>query len=156
MWLPITGLVSPSILFYAPDVNTTLVIPSCAEAVITAATYDAYTGRLSVSSGRGYTRNDLIKPDFASPGITVASPSPGGSYGSTSGSCASSALTAGATALLVEINMRRELARYMTVREIKSLFIRGTSRSSFYTYPNREWGYGTMNVYGIFESFLQS
>jgi subtilisin family serine protease len=156
MWLPITGLVHPSIRFYTPDTSTTLVIPSCAEAILSTGTYNAYNSSMYRSSGRGYTRNNIVKPDLVTPGVSLTSPSPGGNYSTSSGSCAASALAAGATALLVESGLLRDFPRYYTPREIKSLFRRGARRSNVYLYPNREFGYGIMDVYGIFESFLRS
>lgn len=156
MWLPISGLVDPSVRFYAPDADTTLVIPSCAPAVITASTYNAANNSLYINSGRGYTRNNQIKPDFAAPGVGLDAPTTQGRYSDRTGSCASSALTAGAAALLMEGGLRRDPPRFFTTAEIRSLFLRGTRRSSIYTYPNREWGYGTMNIYDTFESFLRS
>ena len=156
LWLPVTDLVDPEIRFYAPSSDVTLVIPSCASSVISVGAYNAYNNSLFVNSGRGYTRNDLIKPDFTSPGVGLTAPIPGGRYSTLTGSCAASALTAGAAALLSEAGLRQERPRYFTTREIQSLFLRGANRSDYYTYPNREWGYGTMNVYGIFESFLRS
>lgn len=156
MWLPITGLVDPQIRFYTPDSNTTLVIPSCAFQVISVSAYNAYNNSLFINSGRGFTRNSLIKPDFAAPGVDLMSPAPGSSYKTTTGSCAASALCAGAAALLVEAGLRQEEPRYFTASELKSLFIRGAARTSDNVYPNRQWGYGTMDVYGIFESFLRS
>ncbi len=156
LWLPSTGLVDPDIRFYSPSSDVTLVIPSCAASVITVGTYNAYNNSLFINSGRGYTRNNLIKPNFTSPGVDLSAPAPGGRYTTLTGSCASSALTAGATALLVEAGLRQERPRYFTTQEILSLFLRGAERNSYYSYPNREWGYGTMNVYGIFESFLRS
>lgn len=156
MWLPITGLADPSVAFYAPSADTTLVIPSCTEALLTCSTYNAYTNSLYIHSGRGFTRNGLIKPDFAAPGVNLTAPDLGGGYGTLTGSCAASALTAGATALLAESSLRRPLPRYFTPQEIKSLFLRGTRKSNVYTYPNREWGYGSMDLYGVFESFLRS
>ncbi len=156
LWLPITNLADPDIRFYEPDPDVTLVIPSCAASVISVSAYDAYSSSLFINSGRGYTRNGLIKPDFASPGVGLSAPSLGGRYTTLSGSCAASALTAGAAALLVEAGLRQERPRYFTTREILSLFLRGAGRSASYSYPNPEWGYGTMNVYGSFESFLRS
>ncbi len=170
MWLPITGLVSPDIRFYTPNTDTTLVNPSCAEAIISVGTFDAYAGSMFRSSGRGYTRNNLLKPSFVSPGVNLTAPlsrqgtTPGAGantssealYGTRTGSCAASALTAGATAMIVQSGLLRDFPRYYTPREIKSLFQRGATRSNSYTYPNREMGYGLMNVYGIFESFLRS
>jgi subtilisin family serine protease len=156
LWLPITGLVDPAVRFYTPNVDTTLVIPSCAESVLTCSTYNAYNNSLYIHSGRGYTRNGRIKPDFASPGVNLTAPSPGSAYQLLTGSCAAAALTAGAVALLIEGGLSLTPPRLFTAQEIKSLFLRGTRRSSTNTYPNREWGYGTLNLFGIFESFLRS
>lgn len=156
IWLPISGLVDSGIQFYIPNPDTTLVVPSCAEAVITTGTYNAYTNSMYLNSGRGYTRNNIVKPDFVTPGVDVSSPVPGGAFSPITGSCAASALAAGAVALLVESGLRAPVPRYFTVREIKGLIIRGTKRSSIYTYPNREWGYGVLDVNGIFNYFLQT
>jgi hypothetical protein len=156
LWLPITGLVDPSIRFYSPSVDTTLVIPSCAEAVLTCSTYNAYNNSLYIHSGRGYTRNQIIKPEFAAPGVNLMAPSPGSTYQLLTGSCAAISLTGGAAALLIEGGLSLNPPRLFTAKEIKSLFLRGTRRSTIYSYPNREWGYGTLNLYGIFESFLRS
>ena len=156
MWLPISGLVDPKIRFFTPNTNVTLVNPSSAEPVITAGTYDAYSSSMYGSSGRGYTRNGIIKPDFVSPGVRLTAPAPGGVYTTSTGSCAASALTAGAVALLAKSGLLLDPPRYFTPREIKSLIQRGAVRSEENRYPNREWGYGIMDIYGIFESFLRS
>lgn len=156
MWLPVSGLVNPRIRFFTPNTSVTLVNPSCAEPVITAGTYDAYSGSMYGRSGRGYTRNGIIKPDFVSPGVRLTAPDPGGSYTTSTGSCAASALTAGVVALLARSGQLLDPPRYFTPREIKSLIQRGAVRSEDNRYPNNEWGYGVMNVYGIFESFLRS
>lgn len=155
LWLPITGLVDPEIRFYDPSADTTLVIPSCAAAIITTSTYNAANNSLFANSGRGFTRNGLIKPDFASPGVAVSAPAVNGQYTALTGSCASAALTSGAAALLAESGLRQSTPRYFTAEELKSLFLRGTRRSNIYTYPNREWGYGTMDLYESFASFLR-
>ena len=163
LWMPVTGLVDPFIRFFSPNTDTTLVIPSCAASVISVSAYNAYNNSLFINSGRGYTRNNLIKPDFAAPGVDLTAPAADGpanpaadGYTTLTGSCAASAITAGATALLVESGLLQNPPRYFTTQEIKSIFLRGTKRSNIYSYPNREWGYGTLNVYGIFESFLRS
>ena len=36
-------------------------------------------------------------------------------------------------------------------REIRNYFIKGAVRLPELTYPNREWGYGALNVLGAFE-----
>jgi subtilisin family serine protease len=156
LWLPVSGLVSPLVRFYSPNADTTLVTPSCAEAVITTGTYNAYGRSLYLNSGHGYTRNHIIKPDFVTPGVEVTAPTAAGRYSSISGSCAAASLASGAAALLVESGLRLAVPRYFTANEVKSLFLRGARRSDALTYPNRQWGYGLLDVYGIFESFLRT
>lgn len=160
LWLPITGLVDPDIRFYQPSPDTTLVIPSCADSIITVSTYNAYNGTLFIHSSRGYTRNGIIKPDFAAPGVDVTAPVSAAAAPQTglrpfTGSSAASALTAGAVCLLVEWGLKRDLPRVFNSQEIKTLFLYGTVRNPALYYPNREWGYGTMNVFRIFESMLR-
>ena len=39
-------------------------------------------------------------------------------------------------------------------QEIKNYFIRGAERSFDMTYPNREWGYGRLNMVGTFDALV--
>ncbi|MCC8136978.1 MAG: S8 family peptidase [Clostridiales bacterium] len=156
MWLPISGLVSSGIRFSSPDPDTTLVIPSCAPSVLSVGTWNAYDGSLYPYSGRGYTRSGLIKPDFVSPGVRLTCPAANGTYSSLTGSCAASALAAGAAALLLESGLMQEPPRYFSAEELKALFLQGAEPMRAMPLPNREWGYGVMNVYRIFESFREA
>ena len=36
-------------------------------------------------------------------------------------------------------------------RELKNYFIRGASRDLDRSYPSREWGYGRLNIQGVFD-----
>lgn len=164
MWLPITGFISHGTVFLNPDPYTTLTAPSAARSVITVSTYDAYTGSLFIHSSRGYTRDQAIKPDLAAPGVNVYGPasSKGASllpltpFLRMTGSSAASAITAGAVALFLNWNQDRfsPLFGLPGNRTVKNYLTRGAMRSSIRTYPNREWGYGTLDLYGIFQSIL--
>ncbi|MCD7885488.1 MAG: S8 family peptidase [Lachnospiraceae bacterium] len=154
LWLPAEGLVSPQVRFHASSADTTLVIPSCAPSVISVGTWSAYDESLYLHSGRGYTRNGLIKPDFVSPGVRVTAPVPDGSYSSLTGSCAAAALTAGAAALLFEAGLKQNPPRVFSSAELKDLFQSGVRQSPSLSWPNQSWGYGILNVYGIFESLI--
>ena len=37
--------------------------------------------------------------------------------------------------------------RYLSTYEMKNLLIRGAARNQDLFYPNREWGYGALDVY---------
>ncbi|HIS25435.1 MAG TPA: S8 family peptidase [Candidatus Pullilachnospira intestinigallinarum] len=151
MWLPITGLSQPDVTFLAPDPYTTVTVPAAGTQVITSGAYSAYTDSLYLHSSRGFTRDMRIKPDIAAPGVEVTAPSPRG-YTAFTGTSAAAALTAGSAALLMEWSMRRgNSLRYFTGYEVKNFLIRGASRSRALTYPNREWGYGSLDLY---QSFL--
>ncbi|MCD7956490.1 MAG: S8 family peptidase [Lachnospiraceae bacterium] len=154
LWLPAEGLVSPQIRFLASNADTTLVIPSCAPSVLGVGTWNAYDYSLYLHSGRGYTRNGLVKPDFVSPGVRVTCPASGGGYSSLTGSSASAALTAGAAALLMESGLKQNPARLFSASEIRDLILRGVRQSPSRSYPDKAWGWGILDVYGIFESLL--
>lgn len=157
MWLPITGFVRPDVVFLAPDPYTTITVPAVSTQVITPGAYSAYTDSLFIHSSRGFTRDGRVKPDFAAPGVDLTGPSLQGGYAARSGTSGSAALTAGSAALLMEWSMRRgNNLRYFTGYEIKNFLIRGARRERIEPYPNREWGYGTLDLYQSFFSVTSS
>ena len=72
------------------------------------------------------------------------------------GTSLSCALTAGAIALLVNWGMERSSLFYspLTNRSVKNYLIRGARRRSSFSYPNQEWGYGELDLYGVLASLL--
>lgn len=157
MWLPVSGFSSPDVVFLAPDPYTTVTAPGNSVYTITTGAYSAYNKSLYLNSGRGYTRNQQIKPDLCAPGVDVTGPTDGGRYTQRDGTSVSAALTAGSCALLMEwgINIL-PVARYLSLYEMKNLLIRGAMRDPELFYPNREWGYGTLDVYQIFRAISTS
>lgn len=156
LWLPITGLANPDITFIQPNPDTTLTAPSDSTSVITAAAYNAYNNSLFLNSSRGYTRNGQTKPDFAAPGVNVLGPAPKNQFITMSGTSVSAAITAGGSALLVEWGMRRTPPRIFNNTELKTLLIRGAKRTPERLYPNREWGYGTLDIYQVLSMLILS
>lgn len=154
MWLPVTGFSRPGTVFLAPNPDTTLTTPSAALMPVTVSTYNAYDGSLFINSSRGFTRIGALKPDIASPGVNVYGPVLGGRYSFRSGSSIAAAMTAGAMALLVNWGLSIRLPHLLTNAEMKNYLIRGAIRSPVRPYPNKEWGYGTLNIYHIFESLI--
>ena len=103
-----------------------------------------------MDSGRGFTRNGRIKPDLAAPGVNVTAYGPDNRETAVTGTSAAAALTAGGAALLLEWGVGRGNRLTMGTLEIKQLLIRGADRSPSLLYPNRSWGYGTLNLYQAF------
>lgn len=150
IWLPATGFSDPDVTFLEPNPDTTITSPGTSASVITAAAYNAYNNSLYLNSGRGFTRTGQIKPDIAAPGVTVLAPAPKNRYTAITGTSAAAAIAAGASALIMEWGMRRTPPRIFNNGEMKTLFIRGAKRRADNLYPNREWGYGILDVYQIF------
>lgn len=154
LWLPVSGFSQPDIIFLSPNQYTTITIPGYAHGGICVSTYDAYQGGIYLNSGRGYGRLANIKPDFAAPGVNLLGPGLNQDYIRATGGSISVALAAGGTALLMEWGINQNPKRYYTSFELRTLLIRGAERSSTLTYPNREWGYGAMNIYQVFTSLM--
>ena len=152
IWLPITGFSNPDVTFLEPNPDTTITSPGTSLSVITTAAYNAYNNSLYLNSSRGYTRTGQIKPDIAAPGVNVFAPAPRQRYTTITGTSAAAAITAGASALVMEWGMNRTPTRIFNSEEMKSLFIRGAQRRGDNLYPNREWGYGLLDVYQVFVS----
>lgn len=154
IWLPIAGLSDKDIRFLAPDPNTTLTVPSDSSGGITTSTYNAYNQSLYIHSSRGFTRKEQIKPDIASPGVDITGPLPNKRYTNNTGSSSAAAILAGSAALMQQWSERPGLNRRLNSANVLSYFIRGATRDNNISYPNREWGYGKLNVYNIFSSFM--
>lgn len=146
MWLPITEFLSSDTYFLNSSPYTTLTEPSLTPNVLTTSTYDAGNGSFYVNSGRGYARDNSLKPDVAAPGVQVPT-----IRGKRTGSSMGAALTAGAVAQFMEWAVVQGNHRLAEGKEVKNFFIRGAVREDYLTYPNREWGYGKMNIDETFE-----
>lgn len=141
MWLPITEFLTSDTYFLNSSPYTTLTEPSLTQNVLTTSTYDANNGSFYVNSGRGYARDNRLKPDVAAPGVQVPT-----IRGTRTGSSMGAALTAGAVAQFMEWAVVQGNHRLAEGKEVKNFFIRGAVREEYLTYPNREWGYGKMNI----------
>lgn len=151
-WLPVSGFLSPDVTFLSPDPFTTITTPGNSVQVITVSAYNAYTNSIFINSSRGYSRSNQVKPDFAAPGVDVTGPDLRAGYINNSGTSASAALTAGSAALLLEWGIKERYPLYLSTYEVKNFLIRGATRRPELVYPNREWGYGTLNLYQVFSS----
>lgn len=149
MWLPITQFLEAPVYFLEASPYITLTEPAMAKEVISVSTYNAANNSFYTDSGRGFTRTGVINPDFAAPGVNVST-----IRGRETGSSLAAALTAGAVAQFLQWAVVQGNNRTVANREIKNYFIRGASRSFDVTYPNREWGYGRLNVVGTFDALI--
>lgn len=154
MWLPIREFLTEETRFLRPNPYTTLTVPANADFVLTTSGYDHRTGGLYLNSSRGYTQQGAIKPSLAAPAVNVYGPEVNGFYGERTGTSVAAAHMAGAAALLMEWAVYGGHQPNINTGEAITFFIRGADRSVSMTYPNREWGFGTLNMYQSFERLI--
>lgn len=153
IWLPMQGFLTEDTGFLRPDPDITITDPGNAPLLLTVSTYNHVTGSLYIHSSRGFTATGQIKPDFAAPGAEVQGPGipPGTSRLSRqTGSSVATAITAGAVACLFSWGFTQGNDTTLTSISVKSILIRGAERKEAFRYPNRQWGYGTLNLYQAF------
>jgi subtilisin family serine protease len=152
IWLPINGFVGKETYFIQSSPNMTLTSPGNVAIPIVVTAYDNSNDSLYLNCSRGYTRLGSIAPDIAAPGVNLVGPAPGNSYVTMSGTSVSAAHTAGIAAMLLEWGKIRGNVSHMDGTDVKNLLIRGARRDTGKTYPSREWGYGILDIYGVYES----
>lgn len=150
MWLPIEAFLEGSVTFLTPSPDVTLTEPANASQVITISAYNSYTDSWYAPSGRGFTRDGSIKPDLAAPGVGVST-----ALGETDGSCMAAALAAGCVAQFLEWAVVDGNAYAVDSRGTKSYLIQGADRPDNVVYPDRQWGYGRININGTFETLAR-
>lgn len=155
-WLPQRSLLDEETKFLSPSQYTTLTMPGTARRAIVAAFYNQNNNATVGQSGRGFTRDGRIKPDFAAGGINATVTTPGGGTKKISGSSVATAVTAGCCALLVQWGVVEGNDKNLYPTEIRSYLIRGTTMRVGDRYPNEQWGYGALNMKGVFDSIREN
>ncbi len=140
MWLPIQQFLEGETFFVNPDPNITICDPGSSQRAVSVTAYNPVDNALYLQAGRGYTVSGFVKPDVAAPGVGVLGPLPKGRYGTMNGTSVAAAITAGISALFMQ--------QYGSIsgNTVREYLVRGANRRGD-GYPNREWGYGTVDAY---------
>ncbi|MDM0859038.1 S8 family peptidase [Clostridium perfringens] len=131
---------------------TTLTIPGAAEKMITVASYNQENNTILSSSGRGYARNDIIQPIIAAGGVNALTINNKGEKVSVSGGSVAAAIVAGCCAMLFQWGIVYNNDPTLYVAKLQTYLIRGVNTREGDMYPNREWGYGTIDMINVFNS----
>ena len=151
LWLPVRGFISDETYFLRPDPDTIITDPGNARYPITVTAYDHTKNSIYIHASRGYSLSGRIKPDLAAPGVNILGASVSGRrLTRMSGTSVSAAHLAGAAAILLNWGVLNANYPYLNTPVLKSIFVRGAQRNPALTYPNREFGYGTLDLYEAF------
>lgn len=150
MWLPIDGFLRSDTYFLRPNPNTTLTEPAYAESVMSISTYNSANNSFYLRSGRGFGRAGEEVPDLAAPGVDIST-----ILGQDSGASLSAAIMAGAVADFFQWAVIERNDISVNSVTTRNYFIRGAKRDSRVIYPNEEWGYGRLDLAGVFRALIQ-
>ena len=151
LWLPVRGFITDETYFLRPDPDTIITDPGNARYPITVTAYDHTKNSIYIHASRGYSLSGRIKPDLAAPGVNILGASVSGIHLTRmSGTSVSAAHLAGAAAILLNWGVLNANYPYLNTPVLKSIFVRGAQRNPALTYPNREFGYGTLDLYEAF------
>lgn len=152
IWLPIHNFIGENTYFVKPNPDTTVTSPGNALTPMTVTGYNNVSGEIYQFASRGYTRTNVVKPDITAPAVNLIGPTLDNGFGTESGTSLAAAHTAGIVAMLFEWGIVRGNYYTMNSVEAKKFLIRGAKRDSRNRYPNKEWGYGIIDIYNSFES----
>lgn len=146
IWLQREGFMNATTRFLQPDPDYTIQIPSTGEYTIGVGAYNVADNSVYVASGRGPTRNGVVKPDFLAPGVNVQGPRLGGGLSSYTGTSVAAAITTGACALLLEWAIINGNLVELNTRIARGILVRGARRVNNVNYPNNIEGYGRLDL----------
>jgi Subtilase family. len=152
IWLPMEGFISNDTFFTRSDPYITLLSLANARVPIAVTAYNTKDQSLYINAGRGYTTTSLVKPEIAAPGVNVMSPGPNNTFVEVTGTSAAAAHTTGVAAMMLEWGIVKGNQPFLNTLDMKVFMIRGAKRNPDVRYPNREWGYGILDVYNIFDA----
>lgn len=150
IWLPSRGFISDTTYFLRPDPDTLVTGPGNSQYALTVSAYDHTTGGIYIHSSRGFSRSGQIKPELAAPGVNITGAGLRSGFVQRSGTSAAAAHAAGSAAILLHWGILERNDPFMNTSAIKTYLIRGAKRNPALTYPNREFGYGTLDLYQAF------
>ncbi|MBP1753808.1 MAG: hypothetical protein H6Q59_206 [Firmicutes bacterium] len=152
IWLPMGNFITQNTFFVRSDPYTTILSPGNAEVPLTVTAYNYADDSLYIEASRGYTRIGVIKPNVAAPGVNLIGPTLEQGFAEFTGTSAAAAHITGVAAMLLQWGIIRNNLPGMSTVEFKKLVMRGARRDKNIQYPNRDWGYGILDVYNIFDS----
>ena len=155
-WLPAGDMISNETYFFGSNPDTTITSPGNSNHPLTVSAYDPVNNIFLYTSSRGFTRTNHIKPCVAAPGYEIPCAASQDSYNTMTGTGAAAAHATGIIALMLEWAVIRGNYTSITGNDINQLIIRGAARDeATTTYPSKIWGYGRINISGVFESLIK-
>lgn len=150
-WLPMKEFLPKGVRFLKPDPSITLVNPSSSKGAISVGYFNQIDSSVVSESGKGFNENKKVKPDIVAGGIKQPVTNPGGNITLVSGSCVAAAIVAGVCGIMFEWGIVDGNDKSMTTQKLRAYLIAGARRRIGESYPNQTFGYGILDVEGVFK-----
>lgn len=142
IWLPQNNAIYRDTFFLSSDPYTTITSPGDSKNAITVSAININTNGIFSENSKGFLPNGNIKPELCA-------------YSNFSSSGAA-ALCGGCAALLLQWGIIDGNYKDMTGTDIKNFLIYGAFRPSTNIFPDRDLGYGYLNLYNSFELIIRN
>jgi subtilisin family serine protease len=151
-YLPNRVFLKPGTKFREVDPLHTINYPATYDENLTIGAYDTINNSLWVKSSRGPTIAGTYKPDIVAPGVNIIAPYPGNTYATITGTAPAGAYVSGAAALYMQYVLVDGIYPSKSFsQKIKTYLKAGAKRNIDITYPNNSYGYGILDIKGMFE-----
>lgn len=152
LFLPNRVFLKPGTKFRQPDPSYTIAYPATFKEIVAVGAYDTMNKGLWPTSSRGPTVDGLYKPAIVAPGVNIIAPYPGNTYGTVTGTAAAAAHVSGALALYLQyVLVDKAYTDRAFIQQARTYLKAGADRNINRTYPNNDYGYGVLNIRGMFE-----
>ncbi|WP_252230939.1 S8 family peptidase [Clostridium sp. ZBS15] len=152
IWIPQYGLSVGDTSLSPSDPFGTFTNPGGSTAIITAAAYNQNNNNIVNYSGMSFLDDYIDRVDIAAGGVNAVTVAPNNSITTVNGTSVSAAVVAGTCAILFQWGIVEGNDPYMYSQTIKTYLTRGTKKRPGDSYPNPQWGYGILDVLGIFSN----
>ncbi|MGL5327967.1 MAG: bifunctional germination protease/germinant receptor pseudoprotease CspBA [Peptostreptococcaceae bacterium] len=154
VYLPNKKFLKSGTKFKNPNPDYTINFPATYNDTVTVGAYDSINKSLWKGSSRGPTISGIFKPDIIAPGVNIVAPYPGGGYSMITGTSPATSYTSGCIALFMQyILVDKNYPDKAFVQKIRTLISGGATREDNEVYPNNKYGYGVLNLRGMFDVF---
>lgn len=151
-WIYQKKFLKPGTKFLKSDPYCTLTPPSTSRSIVVTSYYNQNNNTVVAASGRGYTRDGRIKPVVSTGGVNVITTKVGGGTTIVTGSSAATAVLTGAVALILQWGIVEGNKSTLYAPTVITYLISGTKKRSGEIYPNPIWGYGMLDLNGVFQN----
>ena len=155
VYLPIKNFLNEGTKFSDSNPEYTITYPATYRDTISVGTYNSIENSLWPDSSRGPivgATGRIEKPDIIAPGVNIIAPYLGNRYATVTGSGVASAFVTGAVALMMQYTLvDRKYKDKAVVQKIRTYIRAGANRSAQIGYPNVSYGYGILDIRGMFD-----